>query len=182
MGCLMGRECLPPNHLQPHPRPLSEWRGEWILLVGWERMVSGNRGNCILELRKQPLPRPLSEWRGEWILLVGWERMVSGDRGNCILKLRKRPSRLQKGVSSLWREPFFTPTKRPLYLQTMVFTPLSITSLRSVTAGSERERGFPSFANNGLHSPLHSERGWGRGCSWAGGEAVVGLGERLSFR
>ena len=61
----------------------------------------------------------------------------------------------------------------------------------------------PSFANNGIHSPLHSERGWGRGCSWAGGEAflylqtmvftplsirrgvggeaVVGLGGRLSF-
>ena len=98
---------------------------------------------CFNE-KKQPHPRPLSEWRGEWILLVGCERMISGNRGNRILKLRKRPSRLQKGVSSLWREPFFTPTKCPLYLQTMVFTPLSI------------------------------RRG-------AGGEAVVGLGVRLSF-
>ena len=39
----------------------------------------------------------------------------------------------------------------------------------------------PLSANNGFYSPLHSERGWGRGCRWAGGEAVVGLGERLSF-
>ena len=31
-----------------------------------------------------------------------------------------------------------------------------------------------SFANNSTHSPLHSERGWGRGCSWVGGEAVGG--------
>ena len=89
-------------------------------------MISGNRGNCILELRKQPHPRPLSEWRGAWTLLVGWERMVNGNRGNCILKLKRRPSAIEKGVSSLWKEPFFTPTKRSLYLQIIVFTPLSI--------------------------------------------------------
>ena len=153
MGCSMGRRSRTSVQLQPHPRPLSEWRGEWILLVGCERMVSVNRGNCILELKKQPHPRPLSEWRGEWILLVGWERVVRGDRGNCILKLKRRPSRLEKGVSSHWREPFFTPTKRPLHLQTAVFTPLSITSLRSVTAGSER----------------------GRGCSWDWERLFVGL-------
>ncbi|MUL27786.1 hypothetical protein F0475_05610 [Prevotella sp. A2879] len=40
------------------------------------------------------------------------------------------------------------------------------------------KRGFPCieetpplFANSSLHSPLHSERGWGRGCRWDGGEA-----------
>ena len=149
MGCLMGRRSRTPVHLQPHPRPLSEWRGEWILLFANE---------------EKPHPRPLSEWRGEWILLVGWERMVSGNRGNCILKLRKRPSRLQKGVSSLWREPFFTPTKRPLYLQTMVFTPLSIR--RGV--GGEA---FP-YLQTMVFTPLSIRRG-------VGGEAVVGLGERL---
>ena len=68
--------------------------------------------------------------------------MISGNRGNCILKLKRRPSAIEKGVSSLCSEPFFTPTKRPLYLQIVVFTPLSI------------RRGV-------------------------GGEAVVGLGERL---
>ena len=112
----------------------------------------------------QPLPQPLSEWRGAWRLLVGWERMVSGNRGNHILELKERPSAIEKGVSSLWKEPFFNLTRRPLYLQTIVFTPLSITSLRSVTVGSERGWGFPSSANNGFHAPLHSERGWGRGC------------------
>ena len=74
--------------------------------------------------------------------------------------LSKRASlSCEKGVSLHWREPFFTPTKRPLYLQTMVFTPLSITSLRSVTAGSER----------------------GRGCSWVGGEAFSWVKKGVSF-
>ena len=144
-------------------------------LMGRKQPNTSLTGSPLTQL--QPHPRPLSEWRGEWILLVGCERMISGNRGNCILKLRKRPSRLQKGVSSLWREPLFNLTRRPLYLQIMVFTPLSIrrgvggeaflylqtavftplsiTSLRSVTAGSERGRGFPLFANNGFHSPLH---------------------------
>ena len=52
--------------------------------------------------------------------------MVSGNRDNCILKLRKRPSRLQKGVSLCREEPLLASKRRPLYLQTMVFTPLSI--------------------------------------------------------
>ena len=52
--------------------------------------------------------------------------MVRGDRGNCILKLRKRPSPSEKGVSSYSREPFLASKKRPLHLQTIVFTPLSI--------------------------------------------------------
>ena len=87
--------------------------------------------------------------------------MVSGNRGNHILELKERPSAIEKGVSLFREEPLFTSKKCPLYLQTIVFTPLSITSLRSVTVGSERGRGFPSSANNGFHSPLHSERGWG---------------------
>ena len=59
---------------------------------------------------------------------------------------RKASSPFKGGVSSHQGEAFFTSTRRPLHLQTTVFTPLSITSLRSVTAGSER----------------------GRGCSWLG--------------
>ena len=131
--------------LQPREFYKEELSGFFFWWGGWWGRKQPNTsltGSPLTQL--QPHPRPLSEWRGEWILLVGWERVVRGDRGNCILKLRKRPSRLEKGVSSLWREPFFTPTKRPLHLQIMVFTPLSI------------------------------RRG-------AGGEAVVGLGERLSF-
>ena len=33
---------------------------------------------------------------------------------------------MEKGVSSYRREPFFALKRRPLYLQIMVFTPLSI--------------------------------------------------------
>ena len=60
--------------------------------------------------------------------------MISGNRGNHILELKRCPSAIEKSVSLPRREPFFNLTRRPLYLQTMVFTP-----------------------------PLHSERGWGRG-------------------
>ena len=133
----------------PLPRPLSEWRGEWILLFASEG---------------KPHPRPLSEWRGEWILLVGWERVVRGDRGNCILKLRKSPSRLQKGVSLQWKGRLFDVKKRPLYLQTMVFTPLSI----------RRGVGGEAFLHlqTIVFTPLSIRRG-------VGGEAVVGLVVRL---
>ena len=101
--------------------------------------------------------------------------------------LSKRASlSCEKGVSSLWREPFFTPTKRPLYLQTIVFTPLSTRR----GAGGEA---LP-YLQTIVFTPLSIRRGVGgealpylqtivftplsirRG---AGGEAVGGLGERL---
>ena len=52
--------------------------------------------------------------------------MVSGNRGNNFLELKERPSRMEKGVSLCRKEPLFTSKKRPLHLQTKVFTPLSI--------------------------------------------------------
>ena len=52
--------------------------------------------------------------------------MVSGNRDNCILKLRKRPFPIEKGVSLCREEPLLASKKRPLHLQTIVFTPLSI--------------------------------------------------------
>ena len=52
--------------------------------------------------------------------------MVSGNRGNNFLELKERPSRMEKGVSLCRKEPLLAPNKCPLYLQTMVFTPLSI--------------------------------------------------------
>ena len=52
--------------------------------------------------------------------------MLNRNRGNNILELRKRPSPFEKGVSLCRKEPLFTPKKRPLYLQSAVFTPLSI--------------------------------------------------------
>ena len=52
--------------------------------------------------------------------------MVSGNRGNNILELKKRPSPSEKGVSLCRKEPLFTSKRRPLYLQSAVFTPLSI--------------------------------------------------------
>ena len=52
--------------------------------------------------------------------------MLNRNRGNNFLELTKRPSRLEKGVSLCRKEPLFTSKRRPLYLQTIVFTPLSI--------------------------------------------------------
>ena len=52
--------------------------------------------------------------------------MVSGNRGDNILELTERPSPLEKGVSLCREEPLLASKKRPLYLQTIVFTPLSI--------------------------------------------------------
>ena len=52
--------------------------------------------------------------------------MVSRNRDNNILELRKRPSRMEKGVSLCRKEPLLASKKRPLHLQTIVFTPLSI--------------------------------------------------------
>ena len=52
--------------------------------------------------------------------------MVSGNRGNNILELKEHPSPIEKGVSLCRKEPLLTSKRRPLYLQTIVFTPLSI--------------------------------------------------------
>ena len=46
--------------------------------------------------------------------------------GRLLVELRKRLSPIEKGVSSYRREAFLASKKRPLYLQTAVFTPLSI--------------------------------------------------------
>ncbi len=52
--------------------------------------------------------------------------MVSRNRDNNILELTKRPSPFEKGVSLCRKEPLLASKKRPLHLQTVVFTPLSI--------------------------------------------------------
>ena len=63
---------------------------------------------------------------------------------------------MEKSLSSYPREPFFNMKRRPLYLQTMVFTPLSIR--RGV--GGEA---FP-YLQTMVFTPLSIRRG-------AGGEA-----------
>ena len=68
--------------------------------------------------------------------------MVSGNRGNHILELKETPFSIVEGRFFVMKRAFLQFDKTP--------------SL---------------FANNRLHSPLHSERGRGRGCRWAGGEA-----------
>ena len=70
---------------------------------------------------------------------------------------------MEKGVSSYSREPFLASKKRPLHLQIVAFTPLSIR--RGV--GGEA---FP-YLQTTVFTPLSIRRG-------VGGEAVVGLGER----
>ena len=73
--------------------------------------------------------------------------MVSGNRGNHILELKKTPFLIGEGRFFVMKRAFLHTNETP--------------SL---------------FANNSIHSPLHSERGWGRGCRWAGGKLVVGWG------
>ena len=60
---------------------------------------------------------------------------------------------MEKSLSSYRREPFFTPTKRPLHLQTIVFTPLSIRR----GAGGEA---FP-YLQIIVFTPLSIRRGGG---------------------
>ena len=147
----------PPTQLQPLPRPLSEWRGEWKPLFANKgkphpRPLSEWRGEWILLFanKGKPLPQPLSEWRGEWKLLVGWKRVVRGDRGNCILKLRKRPSQFEEGVSLQWKGRLFDVKKRPLYLFIVVSTPLSIRRGDGGEAVDGWGWGFPSPSSNPL--------------------------------
>ena len=67
--------------------------------------------------------------------------MVSGNRGNCILELKETPFSFGEGRFFVMKRAFLHTNETP-----------------------------PLFANNGFHSPLYSERGWGRGFIWAGGE------------
>ena len=71
--------------------------------------------------------------------------MVSVNRGNHILELKKTPFSIGEGRFFVMKRAFPCIKETP-----------------------------PSSANNSFHSPLHSERGWGRGCRWAGGKLVVG--------
>ena len=73
--------------------------------------------------------------------------MVRGNRGNHILELKKTPFSIGEGRFFVMKRAFPCIKEAP--------------SL---------------FANNGFYSPLHSERGRGRGCRWAGGKLVVGWG------
>ena len=74
-------------------------------------MVSRNRENCIFELKKSFWVRHPLLWRG---------------LGRLLLEFKERPSAIEKGVSLCREEPLLASKKRPLYLQTIVFTPLSI--------------------------------------------------------
>ena len=73
--------------------------------------------------------------------------MVSVNRGNHILELKETPFSNREGRFFLSKRAFPCIKETP-----------------------------PLSANNSIHSPLHSERGWGRGCRWAGGKLVVGWG------
>ena len=99
--------------------------------------------------------------------------MVSGNRGNHILELKETPFSIVEGRFFVMKRGFLHTNETP---------PLSANNSFHSPLHSERGwgRGFPSFANNGFHSPLHSERGWGRGCSWAGVRLVVAGGKPVS--
>ena len=68
--------------------------------------------------------------------------MVNGNRGNHILELNETPFSNREGRFFVMKRAFLYTNETP-----------------------------PLFANNGFYSPLHSERGWGRGCSLVVDEA-----------
>ena len=41
--------------LQPPPRPLSEWRGEWIVLFTNKEGVSSHRRDALFDAKERPL-------------------------------------------------------------------------------------------------------------------------------
>ena len=100
--------------------------------------------------------------------------MVSGNRDNCILESKKKPLGKTSPPLEGLGEASFKIKETPFSKREGRFFVMK----RAFLHTNETP---PLSANNGFYSPLHSERGWGRGCRWAGGEAVVGLGERLSF-
>ena len=112
--------------------------------------------------------------------------MVSGNRGNHILELKKTPFSNREGRFFFSKRAFLhTKETPPLFVNNSIHSPLH----------SERGwgRGSSLFANNGFHSPLHLERGWGRGSSLSAnngfhsplhsergwGRGCRGMGERL---
>ena len=102
-------------------------------------MVSGNRGNCILELKETPF---------------------SNREGRFLMSRRASPC--IKETPPLFANNGF---HFPLYSERgwgRGFPLLANSSFHSPLY-SERGwgRGFPLLANNSFHSPLHSERGWG---------------------
>ena len=80
--------------------------------------------------------------------------MVSGNRGNHILELKETPFSDREGR-------FLMSRGASLYIEET--PPLSANNSFHSPLHSERGwgRGFPLSANNGIHSPLHSERGRG---------------------
>ena len=83
--------------------------------------------------------------------------MVNGNRGNHILELKETPFSIGEGRFVGVKKGSLHNEETPsLFANNSIHSPLH----------SERGWGIGSslFANNGFHSPLHSERGRGRGC------------------
>ena len=83
--------------------------------------------------------------------------MVSVNRENCIWESKKKPlGKTSPPLRGLGRLLF-----------KLKETPFSIGEGRFFVmkrAFLQFDETPPLFANNSIHSPLHSERGWGRGC------------------
>ena len=77
--------------------------------------------------------------------------MVNGNRGNHILELKETPFLIGEGRFFVMKRAFPCIKETP-----------------------------PSSANNSFYSPLHSERGWGRGCSWMGARLLLSLNQQIS--
>ena len=83
--------------------------------------------------------------------------MVNRNRDNCVFESKKS---FERKTSLIWM------CLGRLFCR-MKETPFSIVERRFLAmkrASLHIEETPPLFTNNGLHSPLHSERGRGRGC------------------
>ena len=117
----------------------------------------------------QPHPRPLSEWRGEWRPLFANKEGVSLVWRKALFNAKKRPLQIKKGVSLILLKASPSPSEGgDVFLPRLLLNSKTQLSLFPLT--------ILFYPTSSVHAPLHSERGWGWGCSWVGGEAGCGRG------
>ena len=118
-----GKTTSPLSSLQPHPRPLSEWRGEWIVLFAYEREVTSRDRRPRLSAFTLPLVVPLgtsppSEGLGEAFVSC----VFAKQRGRFFTS-KRRPLHCKETPSSNWEGRFlFFPLLFPCLLTAVFFS------------------------------------------------------------
>ena len=100
--------------------------------------------------------------------------MVSGNRDNCVLEFKSSLGRNTSPPSEGLGEAFSRIKETPFSNRKGRFFVMK----RAFLHTNETP---PLSANNSFHSPLHSERGRGRGCSWVVVRLLVELYLGVSF-